>query len=245
MYNPYDLVPMVINGVEIFGRPIEFDTPIADHNTMENAFGNIVKPSKLSTVCPNCGQGLVVHVKLMDPPFQPVHYSCEHCIPPEPVINDPFNNPIESGRVPASELDPLLHDFNEPITPSGEPIGDRIDVNDLAEALEEPSEALPSDSEPEVDQDLIDVLEPKEEQEEKPKSTKKKPAKKAAKKAPKKVPKKKASSTDFVGNALQQASDDMAEDANEEAWQKLIDAAGPVEEQEESANFDDSDLAEE
>lgn len=243
MYNPYDLVPMVINGVEIFGRPIEFDSPIADYNKMENAFGNVVKPSKLSTVCPNCGQGLVVHVKLMDPPFQPIHYSCEHCIPPEPVINDPFNNPIESGRIPASELDPLLHDFSGPIAPSEEPIGDRIDVNGLAEVLEEPPEAPPSDSEAEVDQDLIDVLEPKEEQEEKPKSTKKKPTKKAAKKPTKKAPKKKASNTDFVGNALQQASDEMAEKTNKEAWQTLIDAAGPVEESEES--FDDSDLAEE
>lgn len=237
MYNPYDMVPMVINGVEMQGRPVEFDSDIADFDKMENAFGKLVKPKKLTTVCPNCGQGLEVHVVMGDPPFSPVEYTCEHCTPPKLVVNDPFNNPIESGRVPSSELDPLLHDLNEQIVPATESVGDRVDVDNIAEALGEPaetglldvfgeaSEGSPGDSGLEVDEDLVTILESKESKEKKPEGTKKaapkkKTAKKKAapkKKAPKKKTEKKSTPKPVQAEELQGLEED----------------------------FDDSDLAEE
>jgi len=182
MYNPYDMVPMVINGEETVGRPIEFDAPIADFDKMEDGFGNQIKPIKLSTTCPGCGQGLIVTVTLLDPPFSPVRYSCEYCAPVEQdkTTHDPFTNPIETGQISQSELDPLLHGQNEQVVPSEGSVADDWpeDTEGLLISLTEeiPSEASvdsPEDSETEIDEDLVAALEPK--------KSKKKPRKSKAK----------------------------------------------------------------
>ena len=165
MYNPYDMIPMVVNGEETVGRPVEFDSQITDFETMENAFGNAVKPSKVTTTCPRCGQGLEVFIKLLDPPFSPVHYNCEYCTPVEPEIHhDPFSNPIETGRMSSQELDPLLYNLREQVVPSEGSVADNWseDAGDLLASLaEEAPGASTKDTDEEIDQDLVAALAPK------------------------------------------------------------------------------------
>lgn len=109
-YNPYSLLSLIIDGQSIYGRPFEFDSEIADQRSMKNAFGQFVKPTKISTLCPKCGQGLFISITLPDPPFAPIHCLCGVCSPPLPQLSDPFVNPLNSGRVPEFSLDPLLYD---------------------------------------------------------------------------------------------------------------------------------------
>lgn len=114
-YNPYDLIQMVVNGKATYGRPVEYDSQIKNQKTMKNAFGYFVKPIKVVTSCPDCGQGLSINVRLSDPPFMPVKYSCSICNPPPEAPVDPFVNPLETGRVALTELDPLLHNPDKPL----------------------------------------------------------------------------------------------------------------------------------
>lgn len=171
MYNPYDMVPVIINGEETVGRPFEFDAQIVDFEKMEDGFGNQVKPTQLSTTCPGCGQGLILTVTLKDPPFEPVEYSCEYCKPvaqDATIHYDPFSNPIETGQISSDELDPLLHNPNDQVVPSKGSVGDdwSEDADELLASLSEdaPSEASvdsPEAAEEEVDEDLVAALEPK------------------------------------------------------------------------------------
>lgn len=124
MYNPYDLIELLVNGSHIHGRPIELDSDIVDQRTMRNAFGSIVKPSKVSTVCPDCGQGLQFYVTLGEPPFDTQNVSCEYCNPAPPPIVDAFINPINEGKIPAEILDPSAPKYDEPF------------INELTELLD-------------------------------------------------------------------------------------------------------------
>lgn len=134
-YNPYDLLQLKINGKPMHGRPFEFDSAVANQKTMKNAFGRLVKPTKLATVCPDCGQGLEINVKLDEPPFRVINYSCHHCHPaPKPLV-DPFVNPLQSGRIPVADLDPLLHNPDKPL--------DKGSVGSVADRFEVPVAALP------------------------------------------------------------------------------------------------------
>jgi hypothetical protein len=114
-YNPYALVQLLVNGKPIDGRPIAFDSDVVNQKTMKNAFGNFVKPSKVMSVCPDCGQGIEISLHLPDPPFQPYACACPYCRPTPPPVVDPFVNPIQSGRVHLAELDPLLHNPDKPL----------------------------------------------------------------------------------------------------------------------------------
>jgi hypothetical protein len=141
-YNPYGLVPLLINGKAIDGRPYEFDSDVVNQKTMKNAFGEFVKPSKVVSVCPDCSQGLQIDVQLGEPPFTPVHYTCRFCRPAPLPLPDPFVNPTVSGRVPAFELDPMLRDPVKPLE-----IPDTV----VSERFQMPQEALPlPSSEPQV-----------------------------------------------------------------------------------------------
>jgi hypothetical protein len=126
-YNPYVLLPLIINGKPIDGRPIEFDSQPVNQRTMKNAFGNLVKPSKVVTLCPDCGQGLQLAVKLAEPPFQPINFNCPYCRPKPLPMPDPFVNPLQSGRVPAAELDPLLHNPDRPFEEAQGLVVDRFE----------------------------------------------------------------------------------------------------------------------
>jgi hypothetical protein len=145
-YNPYDLVEIILNGSIELARPIEWDTEIADELTNKNAFGNYVKPTKLSTTCPGCGQGLTFTVHLSDPPFEPVQRKCSYCFPAPPSIGDPFCNPLETGRIGYHELDPLLRNSDEPV--EGANIIERLDISE--EDVEEVKQATQRQVEPEL-----------------------------------------------------------------------------------------------
>lgn len=109
MYNPYDLLVVIINGEQTYGRPIEFDSEVKDQNTMENAFGRLVKPIKCSTTCPSCGAGLILDVMFdYEPPFRPVIDRCKICRPDDKVTFDPFVNPLESRRITKEDLDAVI-----------------------------------------------------------------------------------------------------------------------------------------
>lgn len=201
-YNPYDLVPMIINGQEMTGRPFEFDSSVADSANMTNSFGHPVRPTKLSTCCPDCGDGLDVEVTLGDPPFAPVEVNCQKCHPELPEVIDPFMNPIDSERVADHELDPLLHNPDEQIQEDNTTVADRLgqeeesghsaqsmlvkDTETIEKASEEET-AKTSDDESEIQE------KPKEKSEDTSEEVKEKstPPKKIAKKSTKKKPTKK------------------------------------------------------
>jgi len=137
-YNPYDLISIKVNGQDIHGRPFEFDSDIVDQKNLTNAFGSIVKPTKISSCCPDCGQGLEFDVTFGDPPFACVEVICYHCNPDSAPTADPFMNPIDDGRIAGHELDPLLHNPNEQIVgdDDGSSVADRIDF-DSSETLDD------------------------------------------------------------------------------------------------------------
>jgi len=147
-------VEMLINGRPMHGRPIAFDS---DQTTPDskNAFGVYVKPIKLSTTCPDCGSGLVVNVKLPDPPFPKIVHTCEYCRKEVIQEFDPFVNPLETGRVATYELDPLLHN------------GDKIldDNLTVAERMKTEASWQVYDDAPEQEEPRIDAPEKEEPQE--------------------------------------------------------------------------------
>lgn len=127
-YNPYDLVNLRIGGQEIQGRPYEFDSQPSNQQTMQNAFGGFVKPTHISTVCPECGQGILIeNIVLPDPPFPVVEWVCPHCNPDVPPPLNAFANPLETGRIMEHELDPLLHNPDEQVVADDTTVADRIE----------------------------------------------------------------------------------------------------------------------
>ena len=149
------MIPLLINGQNLHGRPIEFDSDVANQKTMENAFGNPVKPTKISTCCPDCGQGLEFDLTLGDPPYSSVEVTCYICNPAAPPPVDPFMNPLEDGRVPGHDLDPLLHNPNEQV------VVDEDDDTTLADRLEFPTDES-------VEESIAEETEETEETEENP-----------------------------------------------------------------------------
>ena len=130
MYNPYDLVSMTINGQEIFGRPIAFDSDVVNNDDMTNAAGNYVVPTRLSSCCQDCGQGIEVDVYFEQPPFDVVVCECENCHPEPSDIIDPFMNPISEERIGEHELDPHMQDPNAEIDETESSVADRMGIPD-------------------------------------------------------------------------------------------------------------------
>ncbi len=200
-YNPYDLIVVRIEGVEIDGRPYEFDSQPANNQTMQNEFGNYVKPTHISTVCPQCGQGInVENIQLPEPPFPVIDWVCPNCSPSiDPPVNA-FMNPLDAGRIESFQLDPLLHDPNEQVIVDDpeETVADRLAMVDGADGADGASHStsalLEDDSETDLNDESLAIEQPKEPSEEsvveEPKKTKKKAAKKTKKKATKKATKK-------------------------------------------------------
>lgn len=145
-YNPYDLVPLLINGKPLSGRPLEFDSVVVDQKEMKNSFGSYVKPTRLSTVCPDCGAGLVVDVVLPEPPFKEVSITCEYCHAPPPPV-DPFENPLDTGRVDMRDLDPLVTG-GAGLPDDGLTVQERLALRKAASAISVPSGPLPAQKPP-------------------------------------------------------------------------------------------------
>lgn len=105
LYNPFDPVAIIINGTGFSARPVEFDSTPSRGSDHLNDFGGFVKPSRITTTCPDCGQGLMFDVQLSDPPFGAVELDCYICKPAPKIVADPFVDPIKSGIVDRSDLE--------------------------------------------------------------------------------------------------------------------------------------------
>lgn len=127
MYNPFDMIEILINGERQFARPYEFDSDIVDQKNMKNAFGKYVKPTKAITTCNKCGQGVVIDLKLDDPPFSIVTAACERCTPKSPKLGNPFINPVTAKVVSKVELDPILLDTKTKLEPVTTTVAERIE----------------------------------------------------------------------------------------------------------------------
>ena len=185
MYNPYDLIEVTVNSHILYGRPIAFDSEPVDMQKMLNKKGEIVKPTKLVTVCPDCGQGIEINIKVDKPPFK-VKANCLYCNPTKISINVPQETKTdiatkvqktqEKPKVEESDLDPLLiKDLDEFENIHGvETLEDQFSGVDLNNILSEE-----------------DLEKPKETVKKATKSAKKKVKRKAASKPVKKVAKKK------------------------------------------------------
>jgi hypothetical protein len=115
VYNPYDLINLSINGKPMHGRVVALDSDVTNQKTMTNAFGALVKPLRLATMCPDCAQGFDFEFAFADPPFPTVVYNCPYCKPGPSPLTNPFVNPVSSGRVPEVELNPILHNLEKPL----------------------------------------------------------------------------------------------------------------------------------
>lgn len=108
-YNPYDLIPVTVNNTsDLYARPVEFDSEVVDLVEMTNADGQLIMPSRIETVCPDCGSVVSMEVKLSNPPFDIINCVCGECNPIPAPATDPFINPVETGRVKSSDLDPVI-----------------------------------------------------------------------------------------------------------------------------------------
>lgn len=108
-YNPYELLNINVNGKKAYGRPVEYDSNTTGPNSVKNTFGYYVKPIRLVTTCPDCGQGLELNVRYPDPPFPVVEFACYICKSKSNVVIDPFVDPIKSGRVTLEDLNPNIY----------------------------------------------------------------------------------------------------------------------------------------
>lgn len=157
-YNPYDLVELTVNGIPIHGRPYEFDSELVDHDAGTNKDGGLVKPTKLSTCCPECGDGIWLDVLYDDPPFPVVEISCPHCGTAEQP-GDPFREPVSAGAVTEEQLDPANETLEVPPQDDGLTVAERTTIYaqdpDLTEMLSESAE----ESEPteDIDEDVDEV----------------------------------------------------------------------------------------
>ncbi len=96
MNSPYDMVTarmQTANGtMEVYMRPFQFDSEPVDLNTMKNAFGLVIRPTRLSSSCPNCGCLVDVEVTT------DLLYKCGECYrePKKPVFTPFVSDPIAS-----------------------------------------------------------------------------------------------------------------------------------------------------
>jgi len=174
-YNPFSLVDVLMDGQETTARPYEFDSePV--NSAMQNAEGVMVRPTKLSTICPSCGQGVDIIVSLPEPPFPVIEWSCVNCNPEWEPPQDVFMNPLEEGRIEEHELDPLLQDPDESIDlGDGSTVADRLKGSGTNENPENPDEKKTDDSELDPDAEKKEVGEdgePKEPKKDEPEGEK-------------------------------------------------------------------------
>jgi len=237
-YNPYDLVTVRIEGEEIGGRPYQFDSEPANQQTMQNSFGNYVKPTHISTVCPKCGQGVMIeNIQLPDPPFPVIDWVCQHCRPGvEPPVNA-FMNPLEAGRIAEHEFDPLLHNPMEQVVEGNpdETVADRLIQETVVGHTT--SALLANDDEPKPTKTAKKATK---------KATKKTKKKTAKKETAKKAPESQEKRSPIKGASMSQSAEKAQPEPKETP--SLVTETPPKKELEAaeglSEEFDDDDLVE-
>lgn len=162
-YNPYDLVSVKLNSHMTYGRPVEFNSPIIDQNKLTDAFGQIVKPTKISTTCPDCGQGYTLDVELGEPPFATLAINCPICNPVVSVPSNPFVDPVQIGLVKEHHINPSVGDVEKTLEQVETTVADRMPVEVVlpTEPIElEPVTDLEPVVKPVVDPTVEHVIEP-------------------------------------------------------------------------------------
>lgn len=101
-YNPYDLVEVNIYGIKVYARPFEFSGNIVNQQKSLDAFGNLVRPTKVLLTCPACGTGIeyAMHGECI----------CARCESSRPKPVHPFVDPIRMNIIALSDL--IDHAFN-------------------------------------------------------------------------------------------------------------------------------------
>jgi hypothetical protein len=141
-YNPYDLLPILLNGHKTYGRPVEFNSTVTDQKSMKNHFGEYVKPIKISTTCNECGQGYVLAIDLGDPPFGDIKIDCPVCKPVVSDDSDVFVDPVAVGVLKQHDLDSTLLDLDAGVEEVDSSVADRINIPDLVKVDENSSDMI-------------------------------------------------------------------------------------------------------
>jgi len=167
-YNPYDLVPVDVDGVQTAGRPIELNGDIAKTTTMTDSAGNLVCPSKLSITCPKCGSGYIIPVSFYSVPFPVPQTSCAECNKGkvlEPMV-DPWVVPhkVVATRSFKSELAKALTDDKCTVAermakrkPADEQVGPQRAAPKSAAAIDAETKQLRASMDTPVPDELVDV----------------------------------------------------------------------------------------
>lgn len=141
-YNPYDLVSIKLNNHNTYGRPVEFSSQIVDQKKLTDAFGKVVKPTKISTTCADCGQGFTLDVDLGEPPFTVLAINCPVCRPAVIVPKDPFVDPVEIGLVQEHHINPSVADVEKEFEKVESSVADRLPVEVLEQVRDTEPEQL-------------------------------------------------------------------------------------------------------
>jgi hypothetical protein len=88
--------------MKVYARPFEFSGNIVNHQKSLDAFGNLVRPTKVLLTCPACGAG--IEYKMQG------ECICEQCERQRPKPVHPFVDPVRTNVVALSDL--IDHAFN-------------------------------------------------------------------------------------------------------------------------------------
>lgn len=90
--NPFDLKPVVIAGVELFTRPIEFEY---------DPKGEPIAATKYTATCPKCSQGLeFAATEIVESDGKAYFSACNECPLPSGLKSDAgFKDPIANGEL--------------------------------------------------------------------------------------------------------------------------------------------------
>lgn len=135
-YDPYTLVPLVVNGLPVHARPLALSAVPVDANSTNDRDGNPIYPIECVTTCPQCGDALTVPlggpvtaaypVDCLDVTECRVRKRAKVAVEEMP---DPFHNPFLEGLMSMGDVDAgLVSVLDLPPVPSGTVAGRRIDV---------------------------------------------------------------------------------------------------------------------
>ena len=120
----YDLIDVYIADVS--------DSPPQDAKTQARPYEfEGEQPTKFSSVCPLCGQGIFFTIPDIICRFGYSFVACPECgagqTPQEiPAFEDPFVNPIKSGKIDDQQLDPDLISTLASLEDDGKTVADRL-----------------------------------------------------------------------------------------------------------------------
>lgn len=107
MNNPYDLIKIKINEQEIYARPVAFDSVPVNTHTLLNKDGNMIRPTMVSSICPDCGQGLEVNIS-KEQLLEEISVVCHICINKEQEVIKRPKRLINQRDMPKSQFQNIM-----------------------------------------------------------------------------------------------------------------------------------------